>query len=296
MVTNSSTQQVAAKRKLFIVEDDPELSEMLTAFFRVQGYDVANAMWGEEAVEAIQSDPPDLALLDIRLPDIDGYEVCRRLRSTRRTQNLPVIFLTERSAMQDKLNGLELGAVDYITKPFSTEELNLRVRNALRRTSFATLHNPVTRIPEGVLVRERIEQSLPKTDWGVVLVRVKNLDTFRARYGFVAADDVARAVVLMLGNTIKDTGTEGDFLGHVSANEFIIVTQADKVKPLADRSRLRLEPSMAYYYPALERSQLHTMPESERLQVQIVTLSAYEHRADSVDQLFNILKNRLAQM
>ncbi|NJN53836.1 MAG: response regulator transcription factor [Anaerolineae bacterium] len=78
--------------KIFIVEDDLDLSEMLSAYFRVQGYEVETASRGEDAVEAISRVIPDVAVLDIRLPDIDGYEVCRQLRRTRRTQNLPVIF------------------------------------------------------------------------------------------------------------------------------------------------------------------------------------------------------------
>lgn len=103
--------------KIFIVEDDVDLSEMLGAYFRVQGYEVAQAVRGEEAIRRINDEVPDVAVLDIRLPDIDGYEVCRRLRQSRRTQNLPIIFLTEKRERDDKLAGLELGAVDYITKP-----------------------------------------------------------------------------------------------------------------------------------------------------------------------------------
>jgi DNA-binding response OmpR family regulator len=98
---------------LLIVEDDPDLAEMLSAFFHVQGYDVSSAAWGEDAVRLAQDRPPDLAILDIRLPDIDGYEICRRLRAQRRTQDVPVIFLTEKRDRVDKLTGLQLGVVDY---------------------------------------------------------------------------------------------------------------------------------------------------------------------------------------
>ncbi|PVE32348.1 hypothetical protein DC030_15185, partial [Enterococcus faecalis] len=102
-------------------------------YFKVQGYQVFHASRGEDAVRMITEAAPDIAVLDIRLPDIDGYEVCRRLRQNRRMHDLPVIFLTEKREREDKLIGLELGAVDYITKPFDIQELRLRVRNALRR-------------------------------------------------------------------------------------------------------------------------------------------------------------------
>src|SRR5512143_2761129 len=131
-----------------IVEDDVDLSEMLHSYFRGQGYDVLTAAWGEDAVQLTTEHTPNLVVLDIRLPDIDGYEVCRRLRTNRRTRDIPVIFLTEQRDRVDKLQG---------------QELRLRVRNALRRAEQAPTVNPVTNIPEGRLIDERLE-SLILTD------------------------------------------------------------------------------------------------------------------------------------
>ncbi|RPI93720.1 MAG: DNA-binding response regulator, partial [Chloroflexi bacterium] len=136
------------KSHILIVEDDLDLSEMLNAYFRVQGYEVQTAAWGEDAVRLTLENPPDLVVLDIRLPDIDGYEVCRRIRTQRRTQTVPVIFLTEKRDRVDKLSGLELGVVDYITKPFDIQELRLRVRNAISRAIRPNVSNPVTDLPE----------------------------------------------------------------------------------------------------------------------------------------------------
>src|SRR5512141_1887417 len=127
---------------------------MLNAYFRVQGYEVFTVNWGEDGVRAAQTVLPDLVILDIRLPDIDGYEVARRLRADRRTNNIPIIFLTERRDRADRLQGLELGADDFITKPFDVQELRLRVRNTIRRASMDSLTNPVTGLPEGDIVLE----------------------------------------------------------------------------------------------------------------------------------------------
>lgn len=280
------------KQKLFIVEDDAELAEMLTVYFRGQGYEVEGALKGKTAVAMMTENPPDLALLDIRLDDIDGYEVCRQLRQSRRTQNLPVIFLTERSKKEDKLNGLELGAVDYITKPFVMRELALRVRNALRRTSFKTLYNPVSNLPEGTLVQEQISARLSAGNWGAVLVRVQNLPQFRDQYGFIAADDVLRAVTLLLNKTIRDGGIPDDFLGQLTSNEFLILTTAERCASLARQCQQRLEPAVPYFYPALERPRLHKLPDSERLALDCVAVSAREHRAGSVADFLDLLNNR----
>lgn len=278
--------------KIFIVEDDLDLSEMLSAYFRVQGYDVTTASRGEDAVALMSEEIPDVAVLDIRLPDIDGYEVCRRLRGSRRTQNLPVIFLTEKRDRDDKLAGLELGAVDYITKPFDIQELRLRVRNALRRAQLSTLQNPVTGLPEGMLVRERLEQTLQQADWGIVLAGIHGLNKFRDKFGFVAADDVSRAVTLMITNAVQEIGASDDFIGHTDTGDFIIITAVDRNQKLAERCLIRLQPSIQYFYPALERQRLHELPESERLTVRVSTLSAKDGPFDSLEALFEALEER----
>lgn len=265
---------------------------MLSAYFRAQGYEVSNAIRGVDAVHAISEETPDIVVLDIRLPDIDGYEVCRRIRRSRRTQNIPVIFLTEKREREDKLAGLELGAVDYITKPFDIQELRLRVRNSLRRMRLSTLLNPVTGLPEGELVRERLEQMVREPDWGIVLAGIRGLDKFRDRYGFVAADDVARAVTLMITNAVQESGDNDNFVGHTDSGDFVIITSSDRSKKVAERCLVRLQPSIQYFYPALERQRLAKMPETERLMVRVASLSSREHRFSDMEGLFAALQER----
>jgi len=277
---------------IFIVEDDNDLAEMLRAYFRVQGYTVAVASRGEDAVDGITETVPDVAVLDIRLPDIDGYEVCRRLRRSRKTQHVPVIFLTEKREREDKLAGLELGAVDYITKPFDIQELRLRVRNALRRAQMSTLLNPVTGLPEGTLVREQLTQMLARSDWGIVLAGIRGLNKFRDKFGFVAADDVSRAVTLMIANAVQESGGGNDFVGHADSGDFVILTSIEHCQKLAERCMVRLHPSIQYFYPALERQRLHELPESERLTVYISALTSKEFQGSSLEDLFAELANR----
>ena len=104
--------------RLLIVEDEPDTSAMLEEFFRLKGYRVRITAWGEKAIAQCREDPPDLIVLDVRLPDMDGYEVYARVRQQLRTRYTPVIFLTEKRSRDNKLTGLQLGAVDYMTKPF----------------------------------------------------------------------------------------------------------------------------------------------------------------------------------
>ena len=243
------------KIKILIVEDDLDIAEMLNAYFGVQGYEVFTVNWGEDGVRAAISERPDLIILDIRLPDIDGYEVARRLREDRRTKEIPIIFLTEKRDRADRLRGLELGADDYITKPFDVQELRLRVRNSLERVGQDSLTNPVSGLPEGTLVDEHLEECLRKSDNALLCISLENLEAFRDLYGFVASDDVLRAVSLMIHNAMREVGGTSDFLGHITASEFVLVLSPDTISVLSERVVSRLEQSLDYFYPIRDRDE-----------------------------------------
>lgn len=124
-------------QRLLVVDDEATVRELLSAALRFAGFGVASAATGTEAVESAQEEPPDLVLLDVMLPDMDGFEVVRRLRELRTPSRgpVPVLFLTARDRQSDKVTGLSLGADDYVTKPFDLEELIARIRAILRRTA-----------------------------------------------------------------------------------------------------------------------------------------------------------------
>jgi DNA-binding response OmpR family regulator len=245
------TQQ---KATILIVEDDLDIADMLNSYFHVQGYDVLTVNWGEDGIRACQTTRPDLVILDIRLPDIDGFEVAKTLRTNRRTKDIPIIFLTEKRERNDRLKGLELKADDYITKPFDVLELRLRVRNVLNRSKQGTLTNPVTGIPEGDLVDEQLKICSDESNWAMAVISIKNLDVFREVYGFVASDDLLRAVAMILHDSLQEFETNEDFLGHIGSNDFLIITKPDNLNSLKDRIKKRLEQSFDYFYRDQDRT------------------------------------------
>jgi two-component system, OmpR family, response regulator len=132
MTTPSGDDRKRPDARLLIVEDEPNILELLAASLRYAGFEVITAAAGGEAVQAAGRHRPDLIVLDVMLPDMDGFDVVRRLRGG--GTRIPVVFLTARDAMEDKVRGLTLGGDDYVTKPFSLEEVIARIRAVLRRT------------------------------------------------------------------------------------------------------------------------------------------------------------------
>ncbi len=278
------------KPKILIIEDDLDVAEMLNAYFRVQGYEVFTVNWGEDGVRSCQTVHPDLVILDIRLPDIDGYEVARRLRGDRRTAEVPIIFLTEKRDRSDRLQGLEIGADDYITKPFDVQELRLRVRNALKRISQGSLTNPVTGLPEGALVDEKLSEILGRDGVAVLFVSIDNMISFREAYGFVASDDVLRAISLMIVNTMREVSRPEDFLGHLSGTDFILVLPPSNLAALSEKLRVRLDQSVEYFYPIKDREQM--AKSRNRLNVKLAEVASLKEGFTEVNQI----KTELARL
>lgn len=270
------------RASLLIVEDDLDIADMLNAYFRVQGYEVSVVHWGEDGVEMCQKQAPDLVILDIRLPDIDGFEVARRLRTNRRTRDIPIIFLTEKRERLDRLKGLELHAEDYITKPFDIQELRLRVRNTLQRARRGSLTNPVTGLPEGGLVDEHLGKFLAERDWKLLLISLGHLDAFRELYGFVASDDLLRAVALMIQDSLQQAGGEG-FVGHWTATDFVLITRQGATAETQERLKRRLVQSFDYFYRHQDREVDRL--EGRRLTVEVTAISKESGALTSLEDL-----------
>jgi diguanylate cyclase (GGDEF)-like protein len=193
--------------------------------------------------------------LDIMLPDIDGYEVCRTLRTSTRTSHIPVIFLTQKDERSDKLQGLELGADDYITKPFDIEELKLRVQGAIRRSERESLTDPRSGLPAGRLIEEQLRRIIREKQWALLDVRVNNFEAFKDVYGFVAGDDVVRFAAMMIGEVVDELGTTSDFIGHAGGDNFIIITTDEAAPKIRQRLKERFANEVQSHYNFIDRQQ-----------------------------------------
>ena len=241
------------KARLLVVEDDVDIANMLKIYFSGMNFDVDVAHRGYDALERTKHVLPHLIVLDIMLPDIDGYEVCRNLRTSTRTSHIPVIFLTQKDERSDKLQGLELGADDYITKPFDIEELKLRVTGAIRRSERESLTDPRSGLPAGRLIEEQLRRIIREKEWALLDMRVNEFESFKDVYGFVAGDDVMRFTAMLVTEVVDELGSNEDFIGHAGSDNFIVISNNESAPLIKQRIKGRFAAEILTHYNFIDR-------------------------------------------
>ncbi|HLD66236.1 MAG TPA: response regulator [Pseudomonas sp.] len=244
-----------SKGRILVVEDDFDISNMLRIYFTGQGFEVSVAPRGGDALALTRQSLPHLIVLDIMLPDMDGYAVCRELRTTTRTSHIPIIFLTQKDERSDKIAGLELGADDYITKPFDIEELRLRVTNAIQRQERESMTDPRTGLPSGRLIEEQLRKIIRTQGWALVDCRINHFERFKDVYGFIAGDEVLRFTSILLGEVVDELGTTNDFIGHPGGDNFVVMTTAAAAPKIKERLHQRFDQEVLTHYSFMDREQ-----------------------------------------
>ncbi len=250
---------------ILVVDDDPIIARLLEIELVAAGYEVQLAGDGETALDMAQARRPDLVLLDVMMPGMDGFEVARRMRADPRTVAVSIIMLTATGLSANRLEGLSAGADDYIVKPFDTPELLARVRGVMRRAREMRAHSPLTGLPGYVRIEEEIERKI-RVEAGFAVL-YSDLDHFKAYneyYGFDRGDDVLRTT----GRIVKDVGTEiggpDTFVGHVGGDDFVVVTAPDFAAPLADKLIERFDAEASSFYEDADRERGYIEVENRR--------------------------------
>ncbi len=244
-----------SKPRILVVEDDFDISNMLKIYFSGQEFEVEIASRGSEVLEKTRQGLPHLIVLDIMLPDIDGYEVCRLLRTNTRTSHIPIIFLTQKDERSDKLQGLELGADDYITKPFDIEELKLRIQNAISRAERDSLTDPHSGLPSSRLIEDQLRTIIRTDSWSFVDLRINKYEFFKDVYGFVAGDDVLRFTAMLINEIVDEYGNIDDFIGHAGGDNFILITSEEKSAQIQAALKARFAEEVQSHYNFMDREQ-----------------------------------------
>jgi diguanylate cyclase (GGDEF)-like protein len=224
----------ASKDAILIVDDVPENIRMLMEILKTD-YATIPATSGEAALEKAQLFPkPDLIILDIMMPGIDGYETCRQLKENTETSDIPVIFITAVAEYLGDAKAFNLGAADYVTKPFNPATVLARVQHQIKLRK-ATLElqrlykmaldaNPLTGLPGNNTIRKHIEKTIAEESGNfVVYVDLDNFKAYNDKYGFARGDDVILFTASLLQEALAISTNENSFLGHIGGDDFVLL-------------------------------------------------------------------------
>jgi diguanylate cyclase (GGDEF)-like protein len=235
--------------KVLIADDDHNLRELLLATLPKEKFEVYQAIDGNETWETVKNLRPDIVILDIMMPGIDGIEVCRMMRDNTGTLNIPVIMLTAKTQIKDKLVGMESGADDYVTKPFDPIELQARIEMHLRRYLRDSDMNPVTELPGNRALEQELEERLQSGRlFALCYVDLDDFKAYNDYYGFHAGSEVIKMTGRLLSEVVKSGGGPDDFLGHVGGDDFIILTTIRNAEPLSRQVISRFDELIPSYY------------------------------------------------
>ncbi len=211
--------------KILIADDDPDIRDVLKLTLSEENYEVTEAPNGEEALKLIMSKPLDLILLDYKMPKMDGQQVCREVKKDLLLRHVPIIMVTGKGEIDDKVGGINAGADDYIVKPFEPVELLARIRMILRRTERDLEANPLTRLPGNVSILNELSHRLENQALFCVLyVDLDKFKSYNDKYGFEHGDDVIRETARILIRVTQQYGNPDDFIGHIGGDDFVVVT------------------------------------------------------------------------
>jgi len=234
---------------ILVVDDDPDIARFVEVNLRSAGYDVSVASDGEEALDRAQSLRPDLVLLDVMMPRIDGFEVAQRLRRNPQTANTSIIMLTAKALSTDKVLGLTAGADDYIIKPFDPIELLARVKGTLRRAKEMRNLSPLTGLPGNIRIQEEIERMVREDRPFAVLY--SDLDNFKAyndQKGFVRGDRLIQAAARTIQDSVAEFAGSDGFVGHVGGDDFVAVVPPEVAEEVAKRIVGEFDAQIAGFY------------------------------------------------
>lgn len=240
--------------RVLVVDDEPNIRELISDTLSAAEFEVLEARNGMEALALSQKEMPDLIILDVMMPDLDGMEVCRRLREDSLTNHIPILMLTARGMLDDKLKGMESGADDYITKPFDPLELEARVNMHLRRSLRDGEASPLTGLPGNRIIQQALEARIRSgCKFAVCYADLDDFKSYNDRYGFFAGSEVIKLTAQIMVEALKKNGGEGDFVGHIGGDDFVIITVMERTAAICEEIIRLFDQRILAHYDAEDR-------------------------------------------
>jgi len=236
-------------KKILVVDDSESFQETIKDILMLADFDVVTAFNGREGLEKIYQENPDLTILDCTMPEMDGYEVVKAMRSDPILFNKPVIMLTGRDSEFDEIKGLALGIDDYIVKPFNPQLLIARINMTLERKMQSINANPLTLLCGNIVIKAETEKRLDSgVPFAMLYIDLTNFKSFNDRYGFQRGDDIIKNTANILIRCVKEFGKKGDFIGHIGGDDFIVLSTPELYEAIANNIIKKFDETVKSYY------------------------------------------------
>jgi diguanylate cyclase (GGDEF)-like protein len=259
--------------KILVADDDPDIRDILKLTLSEENYEVIEAGDGEEALKIINSKPLDLVLVDYKMPKLDGRKVCQAVKRDLLLSHLPVIMVTGKGDINDRVNGIDAGADDYIVKPFEPKELLARIRMILRRTQRDLEANPLTRLPGNISIINELTRRLEnKSVFSVCYVDLDKFKAFNDKYGFEHGDEVIRETARILIRATEELGNPDDFIGHIGGDDFVVITTPERSDTICEKIIKDFDKTAPNFYNDTDRKKGYIMAKDRKGKEQKVKL------------------------
>lgn len=234
------------QKKILIIDDDEVTRDLIAGILKINtSYGIIMGKNGEDGIRQAVREMPDLIILDIMMPKIDGYQVCKILRADVVTRYIPIIMLSAKSSIDSRIKGLNIGADDYITKPFNHPEFLARLESLLRRNELCLDANPLTRLPGNISIERELMKALAENrQIAVGYADIDNFKAFNDKYGFPKGD----RVIFETGHIIRDSANRADFVGHIGGDDFVFISMTADIEKICSTIITRFDVEMPKYY------------------------------------------------
>lgn len=280
--------------RILLVEDDAELVEFMKMVFEREKYHVITAMDGLSALEKARNEHPDIVLLDVLLPKMNGYEVCDKLRQDPVTCLLPIMMVTSLTALKDRVTGIKLGADQFVSKPFEPVELLARVERLIHQTRRNVAADPLTGLAgTGALEQEIRRRLSDKESFSVAQCDLKHFNRFNEQYGFERGDGVLRLVATIMRSAIAELGNADDIAVHLGSDDFAFLSTTSRGAVVCARILENMESLIPMQYNDEERAKILAANKTEKSDTSFIPLSIglvdvvpglYQHYAQIMDR------------
>ena len=225
---------------LLFADDNEDMRHMVRDLLESSGHEIGLAADGPSALASVGTRIPDLLILDLNMPGLSGYDVCRAVKRNPGTSRVPILMLTAQSSVEHKLEGFEAGADDYLPKPFDARELRARVSALLRLVRREADRNPTSGLPGGHAIDEELLSRVGRKEtFAVCYIDLDNFKPFADHFGFAVADDVIRDTGDAIRHAVSAVGTGDDFVGHIGGDDFIVITSPARADDVAQECAVR---------------------------------------------------------